>query len=121
MTIPPPDHSKGLLSEKEVLEHWRCLSVGGLRVARKNKTIDWISGKRRSAWYYPAAIEKFIQEEMEIRCLDLDKTPYSNSADNGLRKSPVATAITDSGTTREMVERAAQASAQRILKTQNRV
>jgi hypothetical protein len=105
-----------LLSEDDVLAQWPALSKCGLRAARQAHKIGWVRGKRGSAWYRPSAIETFISEELEQPCRAHAQEPSLNSAANGLPKNLGVLASTVSGMTLEMEERAAQASALRILK-----
>src|SRR5580692_5841965 len=102
------------ISEKDVLDRWPLLSLEDLRAARKHGRIAWISGKRGSAWYRPSAVQIYITEFKERRCHVREKTPSSSLANNGSAQFLEAPRSTASGMTRELEERVAQASAQRI-------
>src|SRR6185437_7022522 len=117
-TIAPTDPSPEdtLISEREVLRRWPVLSLDDLRGARKSGRITWVAGKRGSAWYRPSAIQAYISEFKEHRCLARERMPCSSLATNGSAEFPEARHSTVSGLTQEMEERVAQASAQRILK-----
>jgi len=106
-----------LISEADVLTRWPALSKSKLLAARKAGRIAWVRGKRGAAWYRATSIEHFITMELEQPCRDRENMPSLNSAANGSPKNPAAVASIASGMTPAMAARAAQASAQRILKS----
>jgi hypothetical protein len=112
LTEPPKDR---LIPEAEVLSHRPMLAVGLLLAARKAGTITWTKGKRNSAWYRLSDVDAYIKQR-ESRCRAPEQTRYSNSADNGSDASRAGKGSGVTGMTPELVEAAALASAQRILK-----
>jgi hypothetical protein len=101
------------IREREVLLRWQFISPAMLRTARDNGQIAWIRGKWNSRLYRTEAVEAFIAS---LECPVREQGHSLKSQGNGSPKTHPAPTSTDSGLSPELVERAAQASAQRILK-----
>src|ERR1051326_5935415 len=77
-----------LVAEPDVLRLRKCLACGTLREARKNGKITWTRGKRGTAWYRLADVDRFIQAELERKCPGPVVPHSSNSADIGSDANP---------------------------------
>jgi hypothetical protein len=112
------ESNEALISEQDVLKRWPVLSGSKLLGARKSGRIAWVRGKRGAAWYRASAVEIFIAKELEQPCRDPGPEIYLRSADSGSPKSLADQGSIASGMTPALAERAALASARRILKPQ---
>jgi hypothetical protein len=108
-----------MMDEKTVLAQWPCLSHEGLLIARKRGIIGWVRGKRGKPFYRPEAIRAYIKDVLENPCHAPAQGQSLKSAATGSPQSPSVRASTLSGLTQEMVERAGEASARRILNKPN--